>query len=107
MFQGDVNDLLGDAVQQFVDYGANAAVIGLNFGDCGPIGRLVGRSLTYRRVDSELEEFVEMWTQRVDTQRLSTDQIPVEGLQVPQIEHHPVPLGDGARVERVRDKPED
>src|SRR5207244_62209 len=49
---------------------------------------------------AEREQLVELLVERREVRGLAGDQVPVEGLDMPEIEHQPVTLRDRALVER-------
>ena len=76
MFQGNLNDLLGGLIDQFIYDAADAPVIASNLVDPRPVGWLIGGGLPDRRVDTEFEELVECRMKRGNVQRFSRDQVP-------------------------------
>ena len=60
----------------------------------GPIGGRLVRQPTADRVDAECEETVERLVEGLDSEGLPRDQVPVERLDVPEVEHEAVALRD-------------
>jgi hypothetical protein len=60
----------------------------------GPITRAIARQTSTHRIDAEREQPVELCVERLQTER-SGEQIPVERLEVPDVEDDAVPLGNG------------
>ncbi len=88
-------------MERAVDGLANAGVVAVNLGERGPVGGLVFRQAAHRRIDTELEQLVELGVEGRHRQRAAADQISVEGFQMAQVENIAMPFGDGAIVERI------
>ena len=92
----------GTSVQELVDDFACALLVALHLGEAGPVGGLVVRQFAGRRIDAEGEQAIELLVERRDVQRVTRDQIPVEGVDVPQVEDDAMAFADGALIKRRR-----
>ena len=81
---------------------AYAQIVVLDLGRTGPVRGLVAGELAGRRVDAESEEPVELRMERRNVERITRDQVPVEGFDVPQVKDDAMAFGDRPFVEGVR-----
>jgi hypothetical protein len=67
----------------------------LEFFELRPVGGLITRQVSVDRVNAEREELLEGRATRALTENIAADEVPIEGLEVPDVEEQPVSLGDG------------
>jgi len=94
--------LLRPVAQNAVKFLADAEVIGVDFRKARPVGGLVRWEAAAHRIDAEGKEAIEFLVSGPEAQRLVGDQIPVEGLEVADVEDNSVPFRNGPVVPRVR-----
>ena len=90
----------GTSPSSSVDDFARSPLVALHLVEGGPIARLVGGQLAGRGIDAESKQAIELLVERRDVQGVARDQIPVEGVGVPQVEDHAMAFADGAIIER-------
>ena len=66
-----------------------------------PVRRLVRGKATIHRIDSEGEEVVKAGIEGLQLEGVMPQKIPIERLEMSQVEYVPVPLGNGAIVKRL------
>jgi hypothetical protein len=98
MLEHDVNKLLRHAIEGVVNDPPGSPAVSQHFLDAGPIGRLIFGCLPDGRVDAEFEQLIEVRMKGRDPKGLTADQIPIEGLEMPQVEDEPVTFRYGPRV---------
>ena len=107
MLDCDLPQLLRNFADQSVDLVPRALHVTSHFVDRRPIRRLVPWQLSRWRIDPERKKLVELRLEGRHVQRVARNQVPVECLQMSQVEDHPVALGDRSLVEEFRlDQPE-
>ena len=94
-------DLPSRFVQTFVQTRANIVFVFLDFRNCRPVRRHVCWQPTPDGIDSECEKFVGFFVLRQKVQR-AAEQIPVEGLQMAQVEDQPVAFRNRPVIKRIR-----
>src|SRR5260370_23540055 len=82
MLQRDLHNLVRRTVHDLVDDLPHSPVVRPNLAFARPVRRLIFRRLSYRWIDAKFEEVVEFTLERGDIERLSADQVPIEGLQM-------------------------
>ena len=85
-----------------VKFLADAKVIGVDLRKARPVGGLVRRQPAAHRIDAEGKEAIEFLVSRSEAQRLARNQIPVEGLEVANVEDNSVPFRNGPVIQRFR-----
>src|SRR5215472_9464577 len=98
MLERDVNKLLRHAIEGVVNDPPGPPAISQHFLDAGPIGRLILGCLPNRRVDTEFEQLIEVRMKGRNPKGLAADQVPIEGLEMSQVEDEPVTFRHGPRV---------
>src|SRR6185312_11240780 len=90
-----------EILQMIVDPGSFRLSILRDFSDRWPVGRRIHRGISGRRIDSALKQRIERLVESRGTQTSARQNIPVEGLEMAEIEDQPVALRDRTRVERL------
>jgi hypothetical protein len=75
--------------------------VALDLFEFRPVGGLVRRQLPRRRIDAEREQLVEFAVEGRTVQGITRDQVPVEGLEVSEVEDDTMALRDGPFVDRI------
>src|SRR5579884_2312032 len=89
------------ALDPSVQFLAHAIIIFANFLKRRPIGRLVVGQAAVNRIDAEGEQLVELRMERLCPEGISTEEIPIKGFKVPDIENNAMALRDWAVVKRL------
>ena len=84
------------ARQQFVHLLAHLVDVSPRLLEARPVFGAIGRELARRRVDAEREQVVERGVNGAEAQRPAPNQVPVERLDVPEVEEDAMTLGDRA-----------
>ena len=85
MLKRNGEDVLRYLVRDVIDGLPHAQVVPMNFRYSGPIGGLVLGQLPWFRINSERKELVEFRVECLNRRRLA-DEIPIEGLEVTDVE---------------------
>src|ERR1700733_535824 len=80
----------------------NAIQVALDLRLSRPVRRLIGWQTAVDRVDAECEKMVKLGIARFGGRKTGMKEVPIERLQVAEIENDPVSLRDGALIQRVR-----
>src|SRR5712672_2272490 len=102
MLDSNVNELFRCLTEAVVDVAPDPPVVRDNLFDGGPIGWLILGGLANRRIDTELEQFVELRIKRRNVQGFAADQVPVECLEMPQVKDEPMAFRDGPGIDGLR-----
>src|SRR6476620_8610640 len=97
MLEGHVEQLVRDSSGRFIDVLPDAMVVLTDLGAVWPIGALVVLGVSRLRVNPERKEVVEVRLERWNRCGRA-DEIPVKGLEMPEVEDDPVALGNGPLV---------
>ena len=89
--------LVRDPVRHLIDVLPDATVVLIDLGAVRPIGALVPLNMSWLRINPERKEVVEGWLERWNRCGRA-DEIPVKGLEMPEVEDDPVALGNGPLV---------
>ena len=76
--------------------------IALDLRPRGPIRGLIRRQAAIHRIDAEREQSIELRIEDLHVRDARAKKIPIERFQMPDVENDPMPLGDGALVQRIR-----
>ena len=107
MLEGDAATLDRRMAPEVIESFARAPDVGTHFVDVRPVGRAILRGLARRRIDARLEQAIEVGVERRRVERAARDLVPVEGVEVAEVEDQAMAIGDRALVERlVRDERE-
>ena len=101
VLDGDVEQLLGEAVERGVESGAGAGGVIADFGFARPIGGSIGGSFAGFGIDAEGEEPIESGVEGREIEGVTREQIPIEGFDMAEVEDEAMAIGDRARIERV------
>src|SRR5207245_74416 len=82
------------AARARVDRLADAAVVRLDRRRARPVGGQLVRQPAADRIDAEGKQAVEGLVERLEAESLARDQVPVERLDVAEVEDQAVTLGD-------------
>jgi hypothetical protein len=94
---------LGDGVREFlIQSGSHVSCIILHGGNRRPVGGLIAGEASTHGVDAEGKEAVEVGMKGLQSKHALVEQIPIEGLQMPDVENDAVTLGDRPLVQRIR-----
>ena len=89
-------------IQHFVNRVARALDIAQHRVQVGPVGRTVLRALSRQRIDAGLEQPVERRMKRRHVEHATRELVPVEGIEVPDVEDQSMPFSDRPLVQRSR-----
>ena len=92
-----IGALAPEVVQPF----PRAPDIGTHFVDVRPVGRAILGGLARRGIDARLEQAIEVGMERRRVERAARDLVPVEGVEVAEVEDQAMAVGDRAFVERL------
>src|SRR5579872_3813429 len=88
-------------VQLFIQRRPDVPHVLANSRERGPVRRLVrGQSATHR-INAEREQTIELRMKALQTENIFMQQVPIESLEVSNVENDAMPLGDGAVVHRL------
>src|SRR6266567_649377 len=83
-----------------VKFLADAEVIGIDLREARPVGGLVRRKAAAHRIDAECKEAIELLVSGSEAQRLACYKIPVECLEVAEVEDNSVPFSNRPVIQR-------
>ena len=92
---------LESALDRGIQCIAQASVVALDFEAGGPIGRCVFGQAAADGIDSKGKELIESRVEGAQAKRAMRQQIPVERLEVPDVENDAVPFRNGAVVQSL------
>ena len=87
--------------EDMVQFLPDAMVVGVDLRKARPVGGLVRRKAAAHRIDAESKEAIKFLVSRSEAQRLTRDQIPVECLEVADVENNSVPFRNGTVIQGV------
>jgi hypothetical protein len=102
VLNGNMNQLFRCLTEVVVDDAPDPPVVRDNLFDGGPIGWLILGGLANRRIDAELEQFVELGMKRLNAQGLAADQVPIECLEMPKVKDEPMAFRHGPGIDGLR-----
>jgi len=81
-----------------IDFIAHALHIAPDLRQRRPVGRLVARQSAVDRVDPKGEKMIEVGVKTRRIKKSSPKQVPIESLEMTDVEDDPVPLADRAVI---------
>src|ERR1700733_1530473 len=79
----------------------NSRSVAMNLIKPWPVRCLVVGQSAADRINTEGEQTVQVWLESFQAQAAFAQQIPVEGLEVPDVKNNPVSLGNWTLVKRI------
>ena len=79
---------------------AHVPDVGTHFVDARPVGRTVLRGLAGRGIDARFEQSIEDRMERRRVERAARDLVPVEGVEMAEVEDQAMAIGDRPFVKR-------
>jgi hypothetical protein len=78
-----------------VEHGTDSLAIAADRREGRPVGGSVpGKTRTVERIDAKSEEPIQLGIEGLQSQAVAAEQIPIESLEMPEVEHDAVALGE-------------